>query len=270
MRRILTEARQQELVADYLAGVKRVDLSKKYDLFPPQIYAYLRKNGVQANRAGGQHPKYHCVVCGEDRPLPPYSPNKIWRSTAACSDLACKTLLTVRPDLRKRPSFVTFKGKKSAKPPSSFRWEDLRELKPQQEILFLDDIELAALQKAFQLSFDERGVDVPEKAQTALWGRMSKLSIAVHLRAPIAGETSVTLADDEPFKEFTRRFLGRSNEEMLSMLCAFDVIYLWRCSCPQQQVYIIRTREEFPKRPGEYGVCPLCSAAALEIVNEPA
>lgn len=264
-RRILTQERQYELVKDYLAGVYRTELSKKYDLFPTQIYAYLRKNGVQANRQRKPKLEYHCVVCGCLRPMPPYSPNTIWRLTQTCDDEACKSILLMRPDLRAR---APMSAPRVAGAPSHTHkrlWEDLQELDAQQEIASLDATELATLERAFHLGADERGADITESARRSLWGALSDVSVAVHLRAEGPAETAITLSKKNPLGAFLKRFFGGCSDAMADTADSFDVVYLWRCGCPRQQSYVIRSLTDLPSTPGEYGVCTLCSAAALVI-----
>jgi DNA mismatch repair ATPase MutS len=70
----------------------KVAICEKYHIVAPQLYAYLRRNGVQPNRNPRKNKKrvYRCVVCGTVRELPPYSPNSIWTNTPTCGDMACK------------------------------------------------------------------------------------------------------------------------------------------------------------------------------------
>lgn len=264
MRRILTPERQQELVKDYLAGVYRTELSKKYDLFPTQIYAYLRKNGVQANRQRKPSLEYYCAVCGALRPMPPYSPNAIWRVMATCGDPACKGILYVRPDLRVRALLPYYRSGGKSKWKGT-PWDDVWDINVRKEIVELDATELAALEYAFHLGVDERGLDLSERARKSLWGRLSQLSIAVHLRAEGPSDTALRLSRKQPLKEFLRMHFGKDVESAAVTADAFDVVYLWRCACPNQTSYAIKSLSEFPTETGEYGVCALCSAAALEI-----
>ena len=266
-RSILTEEQQQELVADYQAGMKRVDIAAKYGLFAPQIYAYLRKHGVQANRQPNKRSSLYCVVCGAERPMPTYSPSASFRSIPTCGSEACKSILLFRPELRLRAVIPAPHGKRDRRGLKLPEWETSWEMEPRKEILTLDATELAALEAAFKLGTDESGQDITEAARTALWGRLSKLAIAVSLRAVEVGETSLTLSRRQPLHEFLRRFFGYDVEATLrsGFADAFDVVYLWRCSCPQQESYVVRKLSDFPARPGEYGVCSLCSSSALVI-----
>lgn len=265
MRRILSTERQRELVQDYQNGVRRVDLSDKYDLDPQQIYAYLRKNGVRPNR--NPRKAYYCLVCGIERPLPPYSPNHIWRSTPTCGDIACKSIMLFHPELRLRPLPPSAANRPPFRTPEPYiMWDEVEfDDEAHKEITRLDAAELASLQEAFLLAEDERGKDLPEASRRSLWGRLSEMVIAVHLRATQGAETSVRLVGRDPHRSFLKQFFGGDSETTRQAANAFDVLYLWRCSCPQQQVYVVKRLDDLPTEEGDYGVCTTCSAAALEI-----
>jgi hypothetical protein len=250
-------------VQDYLTGMRRVDISAKYDLFPTQIYAYLRRRGVQANRHAKHERTAICSVCGVVRPMPPYSPSNQFRTRPTCGDPACLALMTFRPELRLRAisKVYPFKGR----PGATYPWEFLAEAETYRRISHLDATELATLERAFQLGVDERGHDITEGARNSLWGKLSELSIAVHLRSTGLTDTALTLSRKQPLHEFLRRFFGRDVELAAVTAAAFDVVYLWRCGCPQQEGYVIRSLAEFPSRPGDYGVCTMCASSALVI-----
>jgi hypothetical protein len=242
----------------YLDGVKRVPLCEEFNLFPTQLYAYLRRNGVQNNRIKTR--PHLCLVCGAERKMPPYSPNAIWRNIQTCGDPACKSVLYVRPDL-----YIPLQ----VKPGKVFRrvpplpWEFMVDTDTLDGASRLTETELAALERAFSLRADERGLDVTETAKKALWGRLSKLTIAICLVSEGPTMTSIKLSKRGPLKEFFSRFFGKEAEG--GDVSCFDVLYLWRCDCPEQTSYVVRSIAELPVLPGDYGVCSRCGAAALEI-----
>jgi hypothetical protein len=235
-RSILTDEQQRELVKDYRAGMKRVDISAKYDLKPTQIYAYLRQNGVEANRRADRRRVVHfCVVCGDVIPMPPYSPSNGFRPLATCNDPACVSLALFRPDMRQRLPLT--------------RGRQRPEYNDDEEVIYTV----------------ERGKDIPLTARRSLWGRLSELSVAVRMYALGTAETAITLPRRNPVGEFLRRFFGNNPKAAVVKANAFDVLYLWRCNCPNQKSYVIRSLAEFPRRADEYGVCPRCTSTALVI-----
>jgi len=264
-RSILTEQQQQELVAAYQAGTKLADLRAKYNLFAVQVYAYLRKHGVQASRQPSKRPSLYCVVCGDERPMPTYSPSASFRAIPTCGSEACKSILLFRPELRLREVILPVQNNRDQRGRKFMEWEPSWEMAPRLEITTLDATELAALEAAFHLGTDESGQDISETARTSLWGRLSQLAVAVNLHSTTVGDTAITLSKRQPLQGFLRRFFGHDVEAASVLAEAFDVIYLWRCGCPQQESYVIKTLSEFPSQPGAYGVCSLCSSSALVI-----
>lgn len=252
----LNVEQQLQLVADYKSGVHRVALTEKYSITPPRLYAYLRQHGVQPNRCP-KKPRL-CVVCGDPKPLPPYRPSAIWSTTFACKEMACKTLLIVRPDLRPRPPQMNQTGRVHKRPIGN----DFIEYDKYEDIIELTESELATLCRAFRISQDERGADLTEEQRKALYGRASQLTVAVHTRARAASETSMSLPKNRTQKEFLKRYFGGDE----SLASAFDVIYLWSCGCPNQTSYVLRSLNELPDEKGEYGFCSYCGAAALEVI----
>lgn len=259
-RSILDQEQQKRLCQMYLDGVRRVDLSKEFNLFPTQIYAYLRKNGIQNNRH--RLISRLCIICGARRPMPAYSPNNNWRGIPTCGDVACKAILLVRPDLC-TPKNTRCSGTSKAKHRNCNPWDFLVNIDIIDSLTRLTESELLALERAFSLREDARGLDLPETARKALWGRLSNLTIAVRFVSEGAATTAVTLRRQGPLKDFFQQFFGREAEPA-DVRC-FDVLYLWRCECPEQTSYVVRSIGELPVLPGDYGVCPRCGAAALEV-----
>lgn len=261
---ILTAEQQAELVRDYLSGMTRNAVMAKWGLpYPPQLYAYLRRNGVQYNKQKPRKKKLFCCVCGAPKQYPKYTPRGAWFTSAHCGDPACKSILVFRSDLR--PLW-----KRSSENPSvpagplPIAWDgDICESSLQQEDGKLDAAALAALEKAFHLDVDDRGEQLSEKARKAVWSRLAKVSIAVRLNAENVTETSLTLPKSDSLGAFLRRFFGSGYASFAAD--AFDVIYLWRCPCVHQHTYVVHSLTEFPTTPGGHGVCPYCSSAALEI-----
>lgn|GEM_PF-5305688 len=262
-RSVLTEEQQTELVADYVAGMRRVDISAKYALFPTQIYAYLRRRGVQANRLR-RSSSLTCCVCGHQREMPAYSPSSRFRALATCGDEACKSILLFRPEIRKHHNDAPC-GRKNSWVRHYIEWPDHLNVETYDEITDLDAAELAALEAAFELGVNDIGEDISPEARKSLWGRLSMLSVAVHLRSEEAADTAITLPAKRPLATFLRRYFGKDTEESAAVADAFDVLYLWRCRCPQQETYVLRSTADLPTAPGEYGTCTTCSAAALVI-----
>jgi hypothetical protein len=262
----LGRKRELELIADYRAGVKRDAIMKKYRVNPPKLYDTLRKYGVQANRKPTKY-NFFCVVCGEPRPLPPYHPSAVWRSMPTCGDEACKSVILFRPDLRVREVPLVPPGRHK-RPSRAFKmWNDLVDFEVADEINRLTDAELAAIERAFTLGVDERAADVSEVALQALYGRFSEVTIAVRMVGQNPAETTLTLDADTARGAFFRMYFGDDAPKLRkSVESMYDVLFLWRCACPEQTVYVIRKPEDFPKEPGEYGVCGRCGAAALELV----
>lgn len=262
----LGRKKELALIADYRAGMKRNDIMKKYRVNPPKLYDTLRKYGVQANRLLTKY-NFFCVVCGEPRPLPPYHPSAVWRSMPTCGEEACKSVILFRPDLRVRKVPYVPPGRHK-KPSQAFKlWNDLVDFDVAEEINRLTDAELAAIERAFTLGADERAADVPEKALQSFYGRFSEVVVAVRMVGVNPSETALMFPTSTARKDFFRMYFGgdslKARESAESM---YDVLFLWRCACPEQTVYVIRKPEDFPKESGEYGVCGRCGAAALELV----
>lgn len=271
--KMLTEVQQQEITEEYRRGAKPKELIQRYGILRVQLYALLRKAGValQNPERGYRKQDHSCVVCGEDRPLPPYAPNKIWMSTPCCKDEACQTIVFVRPDLRRVPA-ISFGGRKlKGKSGKGDRhlWDVVADVAEVVEaITCLDAAELTAVEKAYCPKADERGLDVSQVAKQSPWGRLSEVTVAVHLRSTEGATTSVLLRTrlpgEKPVDVFLRRYFGKDATDE-TLVDAFNILYLWRCHCPQQKVYMIRHRDYFPTEPGDYGFCSSCGAAALEI-----
>ncbi len=265
--KLMSKQRELELVADYQVGVTRSAIMKKYHVNPPKLYDTLRKYGVQANRTPTKY-NFFCVVCGAPRPLPPYHPSAVWRSMPTCGDEACKSVILFRPDLRIRK--VPGSPPKTCKKPSkAFKlWNDLVDFEVAEEINKLTDAELAAIERIFTLGTDDRLLDVSEAARKSLYGRLSEITIAVRLASAKPAETSLVFGAEAGIGGFFRTYFGDdSNKMRKSVENMYDVLFLWRCACPEQTVYVVRKPQDFPKKSGEYGVCGRCGAAALELVE---
>jgi len=263
----LTEEQQTALVADYRAHMPRVALVEKYHLHPPQLYAYLRRHKVRL-RMRKRKPRFFCAVCGKPRPLPVYSPNSIWLSMPTCGRPECKSVMLFRPDLHLREVPKVIKSPRHHHYPKGRqpRWNDLVDMSTAEDVNRLTEAELAAIEKAFRLGTDERLADLPETARKAIFGRLSEVTVAIRLLAEKPAETTLEFDSETAQGDFFRMYFGdeaKSAREVVGN--AYDILLLWRCGCPEQTVYLIRNPAEFPCKPGEYGVCERCGAAAMEL-----
>lgn len=275
------EATQLQLVQDYLDGMKKTQLMEKYNLHAPQIYLILRRHNVKPKR-NPQKFFRHCTVCGRGIEYPKYIPGSWWFAYVArvCDHPSCRSLAHFFPEIRlemirqQQQYLETVRSyrKVSTTPKQPFRrhlwtpepgWCDGDIV---EDNASLSDAELAALERAFHVETDERFEDLSETAQQALWGRLSRLAIAVRLRASSeALRASVELDTKRPRESFLRQFFGGADTAAETLAKAFDVLYLWRCGCDEQTTYVVRTLDDIPAEAGLYGICTRCSSIALSV-----
>ena len=97
------------------------------------------------------------------------------------------------------------------------------------------------------------------------WAAKSPKLCLFKVEATKESETGVKLSypkGSRPHSHFAKALGGKS------YVAEYDYIILWRCGCPQKTEVAYKEIKELPKKPGRHGVCPLCGAAALQIVEE--
>lgn len=242
------------MIAAYLSGERVVDIASRCGCQRKTLYAVLRAAGHEPSRHAARRtpptPAHFCIVCG--CPKPPSSSGHRsgkWFTRPSCGDPSCVSMLMYVPH---KPSPSAARGKiKLLRTEEEISYEEMRAY---DEDLDQSDV----LEREFQGYADERGADIPESARKAPWGMRSNISIATMARSRDVSDVGMILV--APARErFLERFCGGDERYLTS----FEIVYAWRCNCPEQSVFVVESFEDFPDDPGYYGACPRCGAVAL-------
>jgi hypothetical protein len=175
-----------------------------------------------------------------------------WYYRNTCGDPACTSMLLYVPHER---SWSHGKDRVSHRVLGEIEidYDDMREYDAE-----LDRSDI--LERDFKAFVDERGADIPETVRSFPWSSLSMLSIAVLSPAGQPGEVCLSLAAPAG-RSFVERYCGGDEQR----IAGFEVVYAWRCDCPEQTLFIVERPGDFPAEPGYYGACPRCGSVALRV-----
>lgn len=244
------------MISSYLAGERVVSIAERSGCPRTTLYAVLRSVGIEPGRhqrSGPPTKAHHCVVCGGRKRTPPSGHlSGGWARQPTCGSPDCVSLLLYVPH----------------KKVSRF-WSGHRDPLLDVEIDYVEmaefDDELGhddELERDYEVFEDERGADIPESMTSFPWSSLSMVTIA--MMAPVGEPSEISLRLSVPPRE---TFVGRYFGGDLSMAKSFEIIYAWRCGCPEQALYVLKTVEDIPEEPGYYGACPRCGSVALAVVE---
>jgi hypothetical protein len=252
----LDQGVKDDMIASYQSGERVAGIAERHGVPRSTLYAVLRSAGIDPVRAPRSIPLargHFCRACGAPKRIMPSGHRSgSWFSSPTCGDPACVAMVM----------YVGSKGKRHG-----VRYRS-RALRPVYTDLDYDevlgyDLDLDCedvLERDFEVFVDERGLDLSSATREFPWGTLSTVSIAV--RAVSAEPSEIGMRLRCPTTEaFVERFCGGDP----SVLGPFDLIYAWRCSCPEQTVLVARTLAELPDAVGFYGACPRCGAVAIEV-----
>ena len=256
-----------DAIREYTEGVAVAEILDKRGLKPGTLYRWLNQEGVprRGPKTGKLPPLERvCCVCGK---VVKGSRSSNWRYLATCGEVECVAFLAFRPDLA--PPEAAKRSKSGSHPKARKGMADL--LHECFEALTGPELDEATLAldtdeqiiPDFEPTGDERGADMPE-AQKALWGRLSRLTVALQRVDREGGEVGLWLPV-RPGRSAQRAFVDELLGGDRSSLALFDYLYIWRCSCPMARSYEIETIDDLPGRDGWYGACPQCGGVALRI-----
>lgn len=248
----IPQEKRDGMVAAYLAGERVVDIASRHGVNRSTLYAALRAAGAPVSRSSRsvpENPRYHCKVCGgRKRPLPSGVIGGEAKRRPTCGDPACVSLLALVPHRTRSNT-----GRKWKHPASEIEGEEMAE--------YADAIDRGdVLERDFQRTIDERLADVPESMRSFPWNPAATIPIAVMSPAGQPGEVWMRLREPAA-RSFVEEYCGGDE----GFPGRFEVIYAWRCGCPQQTVFVVERLTDLPEEAGFYGACPRCGAVALSV-----
>lgn len=202
----------------------------------------------------------YCLVCGVPR----------GKGRGCCGDPICSAFLTLHPEVREEAEVAAAHtgatGEARAKVRAAKRSKQ-HQRSTAIKTAIVDHggvLEQHAVEKARPENPREdhrRGADKYDSP----WAWISPKLCVFHKTADKEDEIGLRLVVPEGFSvaEYLEKTLGGS-----TFLGEFDYILAWRCGCRQQTKVLYHTVREFPDTAGRHGVCPLCNAAAVNIVRE--
>jgi hypothetical protein len=256
----IERATKDDMIASYQSGEPVAALAARHGVPRSTLYAVLRSAGIEPSRSPRTTPLsrgHYCRVCGGPKKIMPSGHRSgLWFVFPTCGDPACTSLLMYVVDTAaKRKSKSRTHPAARSGIDTDIGYDEMREY---DDDLDCDDV----LERDFQVFCDDdRGADLPVSASSFPWGPLSSISIAVRASANEPAEVGLRLP--VPAREaFVERFFGNNPD----ILGSFDLIYVWRCACPEQAVFSVAAIDDLPSDPGFYGACPRCGAVAVEVV----
>lgn len=268
---------EREICEEYRGWKTWSELCDRYGVGRQKLYEILDRHGVERKWLKLPPLKVYCVVCGGPITLPPRlvaNPRERRRARAkyinCCSD-DCRTIKASLPDgaveRRHYDRKVVYRSGKSY--PSALNWTRRRgwwidpagEIDPEAHVA--TTASSGSVEPGYEIREDERGIRRPE-ALTAIWSRLSRVSVALRLVAEREAVISLVLdlRPGERGRDALARLVAGGD---LTTLKNFDVVLAWRCSCPAQATWSIESPRHVPDEPGYYGICPVCRAMALKV-----
>jgi len=258
----LDQSAKDDMIASYLAGERVAPLAARHGVPRSTLYAVLRAAGIEPGRVPKStplSPRHYCGVCGGPKP-PPSSGHRSgeWWEALTCGDPACVSLSFLVPRTRKRRAREHGHHKTTAFVMGADLEYD-EETREYTEELAFDDV----LERDFDEVEDERIADVSAEAKAFAWSPVSASLVAVQVPPGVPGGIGLELHRPTA-QAFLDEFCGGSPPPVLDN---FDLIYVWRCDCPQQSTFEVVSLGDLPDLPGFYGACPRCGSVALRVVE---
>jgi hypothetical protein len=255
----LDDHTKQDMITSYAAGERVRSVASRHGVPLSTLYAVLRAAGVERRRPINKplSDRHYCCVCGALRPPPSGGHLGGWWHILTCGDPACVSMLEFVPHDSHGIRGGRSKGRRKCFSMDAEVEHDGRSERYRIEAEFDADLE-----RDFEVLDDERLLDVSEQARAFPWSPVSTSLVAI--RVPPGRSSSVGLELRQPVAQvLIEGFFGGSREAA----AGFDLIYAWRCDCPQQATFVLETIDDLPSEVGFHGACPRCGAVALQVIS---